>query len=141
MPIMETRGGVAYVAIRAHFDHSFADKIALAIQGDLSEKPAIESVKVFKFKDLTCPDHVKSHVHREIARLSKNFKYETRIIKVYLKPEVEHVFAGCKINLWIECRTRKFRKAHDGCCAAAELIAFTGGVDNPKQAMHPQLFE
>ncbi|APD18809.1 hypothetical protein [Vibrio phage J14] len=34
----------------------------------------------------------RSHVHREIARLSKNFKYETRIIKVYLKPEVEHVF-------------------------------------------------
>lgn len=139
MPIMETRGGVAYVVVRANFDHSFVDKLAVTLQGDLDEKPTIHAVRVFKFKDLTCPDSIKEHVHREIARITKNFKYETRILKVHLKSEVEHIFAGCKINLWIECRTRKFRKAHDGCAAAAELIAFTGGIDSPKRVIHPEV--
>ena len=139
MPIMETRGGVAYVVVRANFDHSFVDKLVLALQGDLDEKPAIDSVRSFRLKDFTCPESIKEHANREIARITKDFKYETRVLKVYLKSEVEHIFAGCKINLWLECRIRKFRKAHDGCCAAAELIAFTGGTDNLKKVMHPEV--
>ncbi|UZM04621.1 hypothetical protein [Vibrio phage 29Fa.3] len=140
MPIMETRGGVAYVAIRA-IDQSFIDKLALAVETDLLEKPAIESVKVYSFNNLVCEPHINPHMHREVARLSKDFNYTTRVIKVYLKPNIEHIFAGCKINVWIECRIRKFRKAHNGCCAAAELIALTGGVDNPKHTIHPPLFD
>ncbi|WKC56011.1 hypothetical protein [Vibrio phage CAU_VPP01] len=140
MPIMETRGGIAYVAIRA-IDLESIDTLSQAIETDLLEKPAIEGIKVYSFANLVCAPYINPHVHREVTRLSKDFKYRVRIIKVYLKPNIEHIFAGCKINTWIECRTRKFRKAHEGCCAAAELIAITGGVATIKHTMHPPLFD